>query len=92
MYAGTMTIEEALQAMKQGHKVANSYFTEGEYLTCQVIKGIDIDPVDGFTFPVKVVTIYDESGYNFNSWFFGKDGLDGKPSFKNTGNCWRIVE
>lgn len=92
MYAGTMTIDQALEAMKAGHKVANSYFTSDEYLACEVYKGLDVDPDTGSMYPVEVVFIYDKSGCAFNSWFFGEDGLGGEPSFKNTGLCWLIKE
>lgn len=92
MYEGTMTIDQALEAMKAGHKVANSYFTANEYLTCEVYKGLDVDPETGSINPVETVMIFDESGYDFNDWFFAEDGLGGRPSFKNTGLCWLIRE
>lgn len=91
MYAGTMTIDQALDAMKAGHKVANSYFTSNEYLTCQVMQGQYVDDF-GNMVSDEIIQIFDESGYDFNSWFFGEDGLGGEPSFKNTGLCWLIRE
>lgn len=47
MYAGTMTIDQALDAMKAGHKVANSYFTSNEYL--HLVNGV-ITSEDGYDF------------------------------------------
>lgn len=47
MYAGTMTIDQALEAMKAGHKVANSYFTANEYL--HLVNGV-ITSEDGYNF------------------------------------------
>lgn len=47
MYAGTMTIDQALEAMKAGRKVANSYFTSNEYL--HLVNGV-VTSEDGYDF------------------------------------------
>ena len=47
MYAGTMTKEQALQAMKEGKKVAHSNFTPEEYL--HMVNGV-ITSEDGYNF------------------------------------------
>lgn len=65
MYYGELTKDQALEEMKAGKKVANQYFTQGEYL--HVVDGV-ITSEDGYDFSTWFNVIRRGEEWKLSGW------------------------